>query len=78
MGSDSIVIVLAGDNQSFFAFVQPQGEKLLLESDTLSGKYAKFTFDGKGVDTSLTLQKIHAFQEFWHSWQTFQPQTTRY
>jgi hypothetical protein len=34
--------------------------------------------DGSGLDSSVTSQAIPAYQEFWHSWRTFHPNTTRY
>jgi len=34
--------------------------------------------DGSGVDSLLTSGTIPAYQEFWHSWRTFHPNTTRY
>jgi hypothetical protein len=37
---------------------------------------AAYAFNGKGP--AGTLPPVNASQEFWHSWRTFQPQTSRY
>jgi hypothetical protein len=34
--------------------------------------------DGKGIDTAFSLKPLYASQEFWHSWRTFNPGTSRY
>ena len=34
--------------------------------------------DGSGLDSSVASRAIPAYQEFWHSWRTFHPNTTRY
>lgn len=34
--------------------------------------------DGSGVNSVVTSAEIPAYQEFWHSWRTFHPNTTRY
>ncbi len=78
IGSDSVIVVLAEDGKSFFALVQPRGQTLVLKQDTLMGKDIRYTIDGRGIDTTSSLHPVKAFQEFWHSWETFQPQTLRY
>ena len=40
-----------------------------------------YPFHLDGIDTmrfEVQLMKIPAYQEFWHSWRTFHPNTTRY
>lgn len=51
LGGQNVVIQMAPDSASFFAFAR---------------------------DTSGALRPIQASQEFWHSWRTFQPATTRF
>jgi hypothetical protein len=38
-------------------------------------KGGEFQANGKSVDSALKLEKVQAYQEFWHSWKTFHPQT---
>jgi hypothetical protein len=75
----SIVLVLAPDNKSFFAFENPSGNLLFgLSNDTLVFDHHHFRIDGKGIDTSYSLKPLPAYQEFWHSWRTFNPDTKKY
>ena len=74
-----LIIVITGDNKSFFAFKRPGDDaKFSLSNDVLSYNDKHFRIDGKGIDTSLTLTPLPAYQEFWHSWQTFNPGTKKY
>ncbi len=77
-GSIPILLVLAKDNKSFFAFERPN-EKVLFEmkGDTLLSNNYHYQLNGKGIDTSYSLKPIPAYQEFWHSWRTFNPATSR-
>lgn len=69
-----LLLVLAPDNKSFFAFERPDvNAKFYLSNDTIIYKNRHFRFDGKGIDTSFSLKPLPAYQEFWHSWQTFNP-----
>ena len=79
LDTTSLAVVLASDNRSFFAFELPStGVKLLLINDTLLLNNKHFRIDGKGIDTAYSLKPLQAYQEFWHSWQTFNPDTKRY
>lgn len=74
-----IVLVLASDNKSFFAFERKAvGVPVTLQHDTLLYYNRHFRIDGKGIDTAATMKSLPAYQEFWHSWRTFHPATTRY
>lgn len=74
-----IVLVLASDNKSFFAFERKAvGVPVTLQHDTLLYYNRQFRIDGKGIDTAATMKSLPAYQEFWHSWRTFHPATTRY
>jgi hypothetical protein len=74
-----LLIVLANDNKSFFAFENPQENSLFtLSNDTLLLNNHHYRIDGKGIDTSFTLKSLPAYQEFWHSWRTFNPNTTQF
>lgn len=76
LGGVPLVLVLAGDDQSFFAFRRPSPEPFTLGTDSLAGPGGPWGLSGHGP--ASTLEPIQASQEFWHSWRTFQPATTRY
>lgn len=77
----AVVLVLSEDQNSFKAFLRRDadqtierlpGDLLLVGSDTLD-------FQGKQFRSkSPVLFPIFAYQEFWHSWRTFNPQTEVY
>jgi Protein of unknown function (DUF3179) len=73
-----ITLVLSTDNKSFFAFETTAGQQLVLKNDTLLLGNKHFTINGKGIDTAFSLKFLPAYQEFWHSWQTFNPGTKKY
>lgn len=77
IGASEIVLVLANDNKSFFAFEQPPGG-VTIHNDTLTAARRHFLINGKGIDTTGALKQIPAYQEFWHSWRTFHPGTAKY
>jgi hypothetical protein len=71
-------LALAEDGQSFVAFERPSEEIFSLASDTLQSTTNRYDFSGKPVQTEATpLKRINAYQEFWHSWRTFHPNTLR-
>ena len=79
LGNTPVAIVLAPDDKSFFAFEIPRhGVELSIVNDTLLLNNKHFRIDGKGIDTSYSLKPLQAYQEFWHSWRTFQPSTKKY
>lgn len=73
-----VVLVLANDNKSFFAFETTGNQQLVLKNDILLLGSKHFAINGKGLDTAFTLKPLLAYQEFWHSWQTFNPDTEKY
>ena len=79
LGGKELFIFLAADSSSFFAF-EKTGLKgtVKVENDTIILGEKRFRLDGKGIDTSLSLQKVPAYQEFWHSWKSFHRETTRF
>ncbi|WP_276503812.1 DUF3179 domain-containing (seleno)protein [Terrimonas pollutisoli] len=78
INSASLAVVLASDDQSFFVFELPAPDvKLLLVNDTLLLNNKHFRIDGKGIDTAYSLKQLQAYQEFWHSWRTFNPATKK-
>jgi hypothetical protein len=74
--SKPMMLVIGKNNQSFFAFERStKDERFTLFQDSLLGATHKYLLNGKSVDSSAHLQPIPAYQEFWHSWKTFHPNT---
>ncbi len=80
IGEKSIVLALSADNQSFVAFERTSSdEAFTIHNDTLSANERHYNFSGNDLATPAQhLKKINAYQEFWHSWRTFHPQTAKY
>ncbi|WP_276372594.1 DUF3179 domain-containing (seleno)protein [Chryseolinea sp. H1M3-3] len=79
IGDVPIVLVLSEDNQSFAAFERPsESEIFSIQQDTLRSGNAVYDFAGKRLASEAeSLKRINAYQEFWHSWRTFHPETER-
>ncbi len=76
LNQTAIIVLLANDNRSFFAFELPANtNSVSLLNDTLLLNTKHYRINGKGIDTGFNLKPVYAYQEFWHSWKTFQPQT---
>ncbi len=76
LGETAIVIVLAKDNKSFFAYKIPsQHSPVELSDDKIVFNGHNYSLSGAGIDTTHTLEKVPVYQEFWHSWRTFHPKT---
>ena len=77
VGGEPIVLALASDTTSFAAFVRPSpAATFIMRNDSLVAGVASYAFNGRGANGAL--EPVKASQEFWHSWRTFQPATTRY
>ena len=77
VGGRPIVVALAADDVSFFAFERPDAATaLVLRGDSLVAPGHAYALSGRGA--AGTLRALPASQEFWHSWRTFQPATERY
>ena len=77
VGGTPIVLVLADDGKSFFAFERPDAEtRFALEEEKLVGAAGSYSASGSGPTGSL--KAVSASQEFWHSWRSFHPDTERY
>ena len=78
VGATPIALVLASDNKSFFALERPApGSVWALNKDTLLVDGRAFSLDGRALDAGTPLKRAQAYQEFWHSWQTFHPATEK-
>lgn len=79
IGHTYVVLVLSSDGQSFAAFKRPSTENFTISNDTLFSDSASYSFSGQNlVNPANKLRSINAYQEFWHSWSTFHPNTERY
>lgn len=73
-----ILIALANDDKSFFAYELPSADNIVtILGDTLFLNNYRYHLDGKGIDTPVSLKRLAASQEFWHSWRTFNPGTDK-
>ena len=74
-----VVVAISDDGQSFIAFQRPNENDLFsIQSDTLKAASAQYDFSGRAtVDGVPALKRIPVYQEFWHSWRTFHPETLR-
>ncbi|MCE7066399.1 DUF3179 domain-containing (seleno)protein [Dyadobacter sp. CY326] len=79
VGDTPVAVVLAADNKSFFAFQKELGQEFTIKNDTLFAQNAAYNLLGKSVSgDEADLKRINAYQEFWHSWRTFHPDTQQY
>ncbi len=79
LGGKNIIVVLAQDDKSFFSFENPDpGNNLTLRNDTLVQNNVQYRIDGMGINGSVALKQLPAYQEFWHSWRTFNSNTGKY
>ncbi len=79
IGNTYTLLVLANDNKSFFAFERPHANSVfILSNDTLTMNAQRYKINGQGIDTAYSLKPLPAYQEFWHSWRTFNPGSKKY
>lgn len=80
VGDRAVLVVLAGDGKSFFAFERPDKKALFaMRNDSLiSGNKSWNLLGFPHNPAHPILKKIGAYQEFWHSWSTFHPNTSHY
>lgn len=72
------MIALSGDGQSFAAFQRNSNDEIfIIRNDSLVSDKNKYDFAGRSYNGSK-LRSIKAYQEFWHSWKTFHPDTELY
>ena len=85
VGGKPIVLVLAADTASFFAFERPdaatrfavRGDSVVTVGAPERGVPERaYALTGRGA--AGVLAPVPASQEFWHSWRTFHPGTRRY
>jgi Protein of unknown function (DUF3179) len=77
VGGTPIVLALASDRVSFFAFQRPDSStRFALRGDSLVAPGRSYALTGRSATDSLPM--VYASQEFWHSWRTFHPNTKTY
>jgi hypothetical protein len=77
LGGTPLVVVLASDSASFFAYQRPDtATRFVLRGDSLIAPAGSYGLNGQGAHG--VLMPLPASQEFWHSWRTFQPRTKTY
>ena len=77
IGGTPVVVLLGADSLSYFAFRRPsEATRFSIRGDSLVSDGHSYALSGSGADGRL--EPLNASQEFWHSWRTFQPATTRY
>lgn len=74
LANQPVLVVLASDDQTFFAYERPDTTKFNIQNDTLFSGERMYSIWGDPLTDSIPpLKKIQAYQEFWHSWRTFHP-----
>lgn len=77
IGNTPVVVAITGDGQSFAAFQRPADSvRFSIRNDSLISAHESFSFSGIGKNSRLV--RLKAYQEFWHSWKTFHPDTDTY
>ena len=79
IGDMPVMVLLAKDDKSFFAFERPdENTSFTLKNDTIVGPGIYYKIDGKAIGNIPSLKPLPAYQEFWHSWRTFNIDTKKY
>lgn len=75
-----IAVFASKDNSSFVVLERINQEQFfVMDNDTLKSKENSYNFAGISLNESVNdLKRINAYQEYWHSWQTFHPLTKKY
>ena len=77
VGDTPVVVAVASDEQSFTAFRRKSDEQFILRNDSLVGLQKNYDLLGRSGDGSK-LDPVFIYQEFWHSWKEFHPNTEVY
>lgn len=77
------LVALEPDSATFHVWMRPDSLRFELKNGVITDveTSSQWNWDGQCVDGVLKgkqLQPVQAYQEFWHSWRTFNPSTTRY
>jgi hypothetical protein len=80
LGKHPIVVALSHDGKTLTAFTRPDSTFVFtLKNDTLYARDGAWNLLGESARPGIgPLKKVQVYQEFWHSWSTFHPHTTRF
>lgn len=80
LGETEILILLSADSQSFVVYELPQPiQRYQWKENILLLDSIAYSFTGKSSNPAFRdLKRIQAYQEFWHSWRTFKPNSQVY
>lgn len=71
-----ILLVISKDTTNFYVLKRPGEDALFsLEGNQLIFENHRYSVQGRGIDTAFNLTPVQAYQEFWHSWKYFNPDT---
>lgn len=78
-----LLLVVESDSLSYHVWQRPDTLIFRIEGLELSDTNTNSRWNWNGRCTSgqlegVTLKPVQAYQEYWHSWRIFQPETTRY
>lgn len=72
-----IAVAIASDNNSFIAIRRENDEQFTVRNDSLVSSFRSFDFAGRS-STGTQAHVLKSYQEFWHSWKEFHPNTSTY
>jgi Protein of unknown function (DUF3179) len=74
-----IVLIVSKDSMSFVALERiGNTQTFSLVNDSLKSSLNSYNFEGISANPMLpNLKQVRAYQEYWHSWQTFHPKTKK-
>ena len=80
LGEFPVAVIVLKDRKTLFAFRRNTPfQELAFRQDTLTDGKIDYHFSGVPIDASASpLKMIPVYQEYWHSWRTFHPETKRY
>ena len=88
LGTAPVLVVAAPDSVSFYTYsrivkketlsfsLSDNGQSMIDSKTKSTWSWTGRCLDGELKDTWLT--SVQSYQEYWHSWRTFHPQTTQY
>ncbi|MEP6796384.1 MAG: DUF3179 domain-containing (seleno)protein [Saprospiraceae bacterium] len=77
ISAQPIVVFLADDHKSLFAYKRNAvDQKFSIRNDTLSDGAVQYNLSGHPYQDSIkNLEPLQIYQEYWHSWKQFHPET---
>lgn len=78
IGNIPVLVLVSSNRKGFFAFERNVNDQFTLTNDTLFCNNQAYMLNGRATGNYASLKQISAYQEFWHSWRTFNPHTKVY